>query len=237
MTTPSYSTTESGAVIIHQHHTHNHFEDDPRMSEALDALAAMQIEQQAAAVALRTLGATTMALVDEFRAEITQLKEVRPAMEAAFAKIEAKLDAALANDLDADAMRTQLEEVRDELRDERTALAAAVVENTPADEPPPPPPLDERHERQARQANGRQRIRRCGERRAARRGAEAGEHGRSRRGFRGQAAHHALAGLGPRLAGRSLPAVVAVASACVRSGRTADPRATRSSTVVDGDAL
>ena len=117
MTTPSYSTTESGAVIIHQHHTHNHFEDDPRMSEALDALAAMQIEQQAAAVALRTLGATTMALVDEFRAEITQLREIRPAMEAAFAKIEARLEAALADNAEDAALRTGVEGVLTELRD------------------------------------------------------------------------------------------------------------------------
>lgn len=108
-------------------HVHN-YPSDGRMEQALTLLRSLSKKME-----------SVMALVDEFRAEIAHLREIRPAMEAAFARIEARLDAALADDADEAAMRTQLEAVRDELRAERTALADAVLANTPAEDPSPPP--------------------------------------------------------------------------------------------------
>lgn len=74
-----------------------------------------------------------MSIVDEFRAELEAFKTVKGSVLAFVEQTAAKLDAALADDLEVAEQRAALEELREGFTTEREALVAAVLSGTPAE--------------------------------------------------------------------------------------------------------
>ena len=91
---------------------------DPRIDQILATLAEAR--------------KTHHGLIDDFRSVATNLTTVKESFAAAFTAINAKLDAALADDVEADAFREQIVAVRDEIQGKVGELVDLAAENTPA---------------------------------------------------------------------------------------------------------
>lgn len=137
------SMATGGAVVVNQYHSHEHFRHDPRMRRVLDELAAVRADQGRAATLLEQQGAAFMALVEEFRASIAEIRTARESMAESFRVFREKLDAALADDADQAAFRSSVQALRDELDSESDALVGLALANTEAAPPAEEPPAEE----------------------------------------------------------------------------------------------
>lgn len=141
-------TREGGRYEIHNHFHHDY--RDRRVEELLGMVAALsrQVEAMPGLVLLATSPATQrledkiMALIDDFRNVASQLGTVKESFAAAFGAIQAKLDAALADDLEQAEFKAQIVGVRDEIQGKVGELVNLAAENTPAAaEPTPAEPM------------------------------------------------------------------------------------------------
>lgn len=133
-------TREGGLYEIHNHFHHDY--RDRRMGEVLELLAALRDESgrnhATTGQILAEQRSMIMALIDDFRNVASQLGTVKESFAAAFGAIQAKLDAALADDLEQAEFKAQIVGVRDEIQGKVGELVNLAAENTPAAAEPTP---------------------------------------------------------------------------------------------------